>query len=267
MWQAIWKGIVNMKKTSLILAVFVLVFALCACGNGKTLVEDPQKEDNGQKPPMVTDENQPTEPASSPVPDQAPDNDIAEILVDADVFALAVKHFDMSGYDDRLSNNDNAVDHRIDTAVVDGINLTIGMKYSEVVQAGFTATDESFSEVKTGGLAYLCGFSTPSGNEVILAFCGEDGETVADGWLYSVSIAYDAVNQADVSVENINGGSSIENVVSAFGLPRKIDQIKYDVGYMLRLEYRCDGCSLYINATIDPMTAKVIDLELEGYPD
>ena len=262
-----------MKKKSIVLIVFALAFALCACGNAKAPAEDPRRNDDFQNPSVVSDEGQPSDPAPSPSPAPDPslnhssDADIARILTDADVRALAVKHIDMSGYDERLYNYYNVVDHRIDTATVDGVKLTIGMSYSEVVRAGFTATDESFSETKTGALAYLCNFYTPSGNEVTLGFCGKNDETVADGWLYSVSITYGAQKEASVFIENICGGSSIEDLLFVFGTPESIDQIKYDGRYMLRPSFRCDHCSLYIAATIDPITSTVVDLTLEGYPD
>jgi hypothetical protein len=153
---------------------------------------------------------------------------------------------------------------------VEDITLRIRMTYTEILELGFTPVSDDFAETEPGALASLSNFKTPGDCYVTLGFIADEGKKVSEGTLYLVRLGGSEITEkpASGSVDSIQyDSSSIEDIIAAFGDPYRIDDVKYDGEYKLKLQYNMEEHSMYINITIDPDTGKLLALGIEGYTD
>ncbi len=239
-----------LKKTVLFVLILTILLGLTACGR-----QDP----GGEETPA---------PPASAAPAEPTPNKYLNSFDDASL-ALAKKYFDFDAYAENKGRvKENRINSDVITATVDGVELTLGMPYADVLAAGFQPVDESSAEQKiTKKNDKPIEFTSPEGLIVTLTFAGEKGKPVTDGVLYRISMnskKYD--NAAMLLLSGVSSDTdTMQSMIDTFGnKPSRIRTIAYEEGKMLSVTYREQAQPVYINFAVDPADESIYHISIEG---
>jgi len=186
--------------------------------------------------------------------------------------ALAEKYFDFDAYAEKNGNiYNNTTDVDALSVEVDGITLTLGMTYADVIATGIQLADPADADEELmNSFSVVVKFQTPSGGIFSLAMSGEEGQKLTEGTVYDIKVNGKSDDHAAVlSVSGLTSGvSTLKDVISAFGeTPKGLDVITYDGVKTLLVTYFESEHQAYVRFGIDPSSETVFQIGLEGYAD
>lgn len=224
-----------------------------ADGSDKTAVE---AANNGENDPNDADSEEEGE---------------TETGSDTEELKLLSKYVDIDAYKAGNGKTDENLSKEIsDEIQVDGEILKLGMRYDEIAGKGFEPTDADFVNTETDALSYTCEFTTPAGNTVTLGFIGAEGQTVADGILYSVKVSFLEGNDEIPAYEvmGITESAKIQDILDALGEPYSLEDPAWSDFLNAGFRYACLETSRYLTFYMNLETEEPITMTLEGYgPD
>lgn len=246
-----YKNLKSVKALILAAALLMSSFAFIGCGNDSGSAGD--SEDNSEALTEQQQENiaDTTESAGTPT--------------EEDANALAKEFFDMESYDDGM-NIHFVNPEEFKTITVEGENIPAGIGYDELLKMGWKPLAEDFAEEEPLSMIQLCTFTNAKGKNMVFGFAVDDrSKKVKDGFLCLYEIEPKTENPAEFLVDGVGAGSSIEDVVKAYGdKPMMVDTADYYIdGECLTLEYDIEGKPCVLKLAINPLTRKVVNITLQ----
>lgn len=232
-----------MKKLISLLMVFSMLAMLCACGSSET--EQPAQ--NGSDTPSQT-----TEAVSADGDSLVPA--LKEILGSA----ISLDDYELVYQDEEIVNlylidgEYIELDYTINLA--GGSTIQLPMIYSELLEAGWTSSvqwDETAEANSVGGAAHV----NADGNTIYVSICNPTSEAMDlnDIWVNSITLGGDFT--AEGNVGGIGVGSSIGDLVAAWGKPYNISYYCDEDFSRLELNYEASDGELAI--CIDTQTGLI----------
>lgn len=244
------------KKAVVYLLVAVMAMTISGC-SGKSAEEKSSEAETSSEEAKTTEA------------DTVEDTDSEE---GSEELELLRKYVDVDAYIAGEGMVDaNVSDEISEEMQVDGHTLRIGMGYDEVLAEGFTPTDDAFSQEEAYAVAVTCDFTTDQGKTARLGFICEEGQTVADGVLYSVNVQQlkdtDETTVPAYSVMGISGDTTIPEIVSVLGEPYQIEDPAWSDFLNVGFEYNCKETSRYLTFYVNLDTEEIVSATLEGYAE
>ena len=185
------------------------------------------------------------------------------------IFEFAKNNFDTKPYEKELLNSipGKTVSESFNKVIVDGIELELGMKYEEVIAAGFKPVSDDFENEIPGGLAKVGDFVDKSGKVVSLSFvCENDSEKVIEGIVYSIQISLTTESAATMELDGLKlAESGIKDVVDKYGEPQSIHGENYSDNLYLGLNYTSKDFPQEISFLFSLKSGRVFSMAIEGY--
>ena len=184
------------------------------------------------------------------------------------VLELLEEHLDLTPYEE---NNglvkDNQLSDVVETMTVNGQEFKIGMKWEDILSAGYEPTDPEFADEETGALAYTCDFTNDDNDLVNLGFIGEEGQTVSAGALYSIHVSLIEDEASEFEVAGIRESSTVDEIIAALGNPYSIQDPAFNDYTDCGLTYRCEDRDIELTFYVDLETGEILTAALEGYAE
>ncbi len=190
------------------------------------------------------------------------------VLKDENVSKLAQEFFDVDDRDLGGMANDYA-GHKNEkpfkSITIDGEPITVGASYDEILSQGWKPTDDTYADEEMSSMIPICTFKNAEGKAIIFGFHSDgDVKKVKDGSLMYWAVYDDTENPVEFLVDGVGKGSTIEDVVNAFGnKPMVLRQMSYSIGECLYLEYDVKDKAEQLELSIDPASRKVISMNLQ----
>ena len=248
-----YKNLKSLKALLIAMLLIVSCFVFFGCGGGG---DSESAEESSDAPVASEDADTVTEEeANLPAP------------TEEDAKALAEEFFEPDTYEDGM-NFDYELAEDFKSVTIDGKKFKAGISYDDVLGLGWKPVDESFADEEPSTLILINPFVNSKGKTVQFGFAvDDDTKLVKEGNLYYFGSKDTLDNPAELLVDGIGVGSSIEDVVKAFGNKPYILKTAdfYMDGYSLRAKYAVDGTGSELELVFNPLTRKVFEMGLQKH--
>ena len=169
----------------------------------------------------------------------------------------AEQYIDVSQYEDN-SKEGPRLDVPIQQIRVQGIPLSLGMGYEEVIDAGFLP-QEDWADSETDGMIVTQVFTSPNGKSVTLEFWGPAGSILRNCTLRSVDLKQEDM---DFHVEGIGERFTLDMILDVLGAPTDLRILGDRNAARVVLDYRFTGHTGCLQFMLDPEQDAIVRLHL-----
>lgn len=240
-----------MKRMIALLLVFGMMAMLCACGSS---TDEPAQSTAAAAQAETQGDAQTENAAENAVPEDGLVTVVKEILGNA----ISLADYELSYQDEEMVTlyllDGEYIELDYTFSLDDGTTITLPMVYGELLDAGWTSSVQWEERAKANTVGFAA-HTNANGNTIYITIQNPTDETMnlADIWINQVSMGRDYTE--GFNIHGISAGSTIADVVAAWGNPYSIEYYCGENFTNLELNYEAYYGDLIFY--IDPETGLV----------